>query len=263
MGDWPNSLSGGRIVTANISASGTVINTKGLWVEVIAVVPYDCILHGSLNCAASYDYLIDLGIGAAGSEVSIINNIILNNAQGEHVNYPFIYPIFIPKGARLSVCVQSSYNGTAWADLSFYFIPIDRGSFAPLSSCVTYGANEADSGGTSIDPGSTIYTKGSWVQLTAATTRRTRVMVIGVGNQDHKDRQYEFWNVDIAITSSKNIIIPDYCIRSHAACDFVAPYASMPFPVDIPAGSEIWVRALCNINDSSDRKFDVVLYCFG
>jgi hypothetical protein len=120
----------------------------------------------------------------------------------------------------------------------------------------------ADSGGTPIDPGSTINTKGAWVQLTAASTRRTKSMVIGVGNQNNVSRAYAFWYIDIGVTSDKNIIIPSYCARTNVVYG-IHPYVSMPFPVDIPAGSEIHVRASCNINDAADRLFDVTLYCFG
>ena len=252
-------------MTTTVSAqSSASANTKGAWVQAFtaAANTRDSILCGSLNIAGATNYLLDIGIGAAGSEVAVIDNVMMNNALANHANNPYCFPLIIQAGQRIACRVQS-IAGSQWSDISFYLIPVSAGLIAGLQKCDTYGVNTADSGGTSIDPGATAYTKGAWVQLTASSLRPHSAIVIGASNQDNKTRAYSFWQIDVGLTSAKNTIIGNYVVRSHENDDAIYPFVSMPFPVSIPAGTEIWVRASCNINDATDRLLDVALYCFG
>lgn len=263
MADWPMFGGGRRIYSATVSQQSGAINTKGLWSEVFSSVPESCMISGSLNTNADYNNLADLAIGASGSEQVIVNNLIHCGFSG-HKNSPFQLPLIIPAGTRVAVRQQSTASST-WLGCSLYLQAVTFAREMPVcGTCDTIGAVTADSGGTSIDPGGTALTKGSWVELSAAAARDYNAIIIGAGNQSNYERVYAYWNVDIGIGDSPSdcIIIPDYVIRSHSTGDLINPDLSPVFYISIPKGKKISVRSSCNITDAADRLFDVILYLF-
>ncbi len=89
---------------------GAVINTWGAWVELTASTPFPIFWlvvamgHGANLTGLSGSHLVDIGVGAAGSEKRVIPNISTEGATAvdTHPNVPF-YPTCIPAGSRLAV----------------------------------------------------------------------------------------------------------------------------------------------------------------
>jgi hypothetical protein len=254
------STSKGTVITA-----GTA-NAKGSWVALSTSTPNDAdglvILIGQNS--ASADYLVDIGIGAAGSETVIISNLCIGGKIPMVRTSSPIWPIPIPAGTRVSARCQST---TASATLTVQALLLQQGlmTSAPLARVNTYGDATADSGGTSVDPGATINTKGAWTQIAASTTNPHTGLVIGIGNQANTIRTTADILLDIGVgaAAAEQIIIPDFQVREDSTDDFMLPCQSHLFFATIPAGTALSARAQCSINDATDRLFDVVLYGVG
>ncbi len=107
----------------SIDPGGTA-NTKGSWTEIISSTANPIrYLVGSLGTQnnsglSNYRFLLDVGIGGAGSEQAIFENHPFNT-NGEELAHGmgFCFPISIPAGTRLSARAQCS--GTGASDRTF------------------------------------------------------------------------------------------------------------------------------------------------
>jgi len=244
---------------------GGLANTKGTpWTELIASTLRPSIgMLLTLGDTSNVDQLIDIGIGAAAFEVVIISNIefgqgLTGIAHLEHVFIPFS----IPAGSRISTRIQSvSPSGVCAVAVTMVYGETAPGSIP--SKATTYGANTADSGGVSVDPGATADTKGVYSEITASTTSPIRWLLISLGNQSNAIRTYCRWFVDLAIgaAGSEVVVIPNIPVRASSVADGI--FGSLiSLPCTIPVGSRIAIRAECSINDATDRLFDAVVTGF-
>lgn len=269
MGDW--SLMEGQLVDTvgedlatsrgtTVTASSTA-NTKGSWAQLVAATTYDASgLVVFINKLASSDFLVDIGIGASGSERIIVPDLV----AGYYTRYQaavYYVPISIPAGVRIAARCQSISGG---ATLSVLVSLLSQG-FLPSSSLgrvTAYGANTADSGGTSVDPGGVAHTKNAYSQINGATANPIRALAIGIGCQENGARTQGFWLVDIAVgaAGSEKIILPDVHLSAELTIDSITPSALGVFFIDIPAGVRLAARAQSSITDATDRLFDIVLY---
>lgn len=268
MSDW-GLLTGNNLKAAlNVNASasqGTALtapganNTKGAWLQLTASLAQSAgrIMIGAESSGLA-DTLVDIGVGAASSEQVILENLVFSGRNELFNGYTFDYPI--PAGSRVAARFQTTNTS-----ISLYLIVlVGTGHFlsgAPHRKVTVYGANTADSGGTSVDPGGTAHTKGSYSEITASTTRRIRKLHIGVGNQGNNVRSYAEYLLDIAIgaASSEQVIIPDIPLIG-AQNEVIASNVGTSFMVDIPAGTRIAARAQCSITDATDRLVDLTIH---
>lgn len=266
MGDWPLFGDGPQysIATGAWTAVAASNNTKGAWVELSASTPVAAqgilVQMGGVGGAAT-NVLFDLGVGPAGSEIVILGNFLQNynvNACAYRAHALFL-PIGIPAGTRLAIRSQGALKaGVAWVSINLVagglLFPM------PLSQIDTYGANTGTSGGTSIDPGATINTYGAWVQL-SASCNDLKMLFMAIGSQNNTGTSAALWRVDVGIGAAgyEYAVISQLELGS-GITGAVCPPSMGPFPVHIPAGTRIAVRAQCSINDATDRLFDIVLY---
>jgi hypothetical protein len=105
---------------------GGSANTEGSWTQITAsttsaISALIIGIGGQGNDArASYDWLLDIGIGAGGSEVVLIPDLALSSSNGHNMVVPQSIgpiPCSIPAGTRLSVRAQCS--GTDATDRLF------------------------------------------------------------------------------------------------------------------------------------------------
>lgn len=274
MGDWGGVEGSGYITTDGQSGtnaywaaatSSASANTKGDWLEVFSSSPFDANgLNISIGYATEgYSFLLDIGIGAAGSEVVIISNILyeVTGLGTRFLNNDIFFPISIPNGSRVSIRIQSTGGSKVMSvGLSLFSGGWNKQA---CSLVTTYGAATADSGGTSVDPGGTAHTEGAYTEITAATTNITRGFILASGGQLNTSRQWSEWLVDIAIggAGSEVVIFPDLRLACESfSWSTMIPHFTQYIPLQIASGQRIAVRAKCSINDATDRLFDVVLY---
>jgi len=254
---WYNSC------TTNASA-----NIKGEWTELIsAIAQRSSGLILQHPYADAYDYLFDIGIGAAGQETAIINNLTGGGIGNDKFALGSIsIPLELPAGVRISLRGQST-TGNKNGAIGVMPIPGSFGCPYGFQNVTTYGANTAGSGGTSIDPGASANTKGAWTEIVAATTVPCFGFFVGIGNQVNAGRTTggNWWLMDVGIGAAGNeiAILPNFCLAVSVAGERVRPIWTPFIPLSLPIGTRITIRAQCSINDTTDRKFDAVVYCFG
>lgn len=274
--DWPASHSGNRygavgVVTSG-NSSGTIVtaattaNTKvgAAWAALLpnpTDTPGDGIaLTMFATSATVITRLVDIGIGASGSEKIIIPDLLYSNGIADTPSIVY-FPIRIPLGVRLAARMQASSGASAIIISAIVHSGVWSGP-VPRSYAVGYGATPASSRGISVDPGATLNTKpATWTTIAAATTEAARGLVIGIGNQINLTRSATTWLLDIGIgaAGSERALIPNYMIRSNLS-EMVEPNFSPFFPVNIPAGSRISARCQCTSTTSPARLLDVMVY---
>jgi hypothetical protein len=150
-------------------AADATPHVKGAWVQIIASTSADAdfmvFAAGPGGNGLDTATLIDIAVGASGSETPIVENIAVG---GWAVGFQIGIPIKIPSGSRIAMRTQSvvaSRNASVEIQL------LDTGFYevTPLALDV-YGSNTANSEG--------VVTSTSFVEITSATTKAYRAIII-------------------------------------------------------------------------------------
>lgn len=272
MADWYTGWDGGAyendgvrtadslLTTVTASASA---HTKGAWVELVAST-----LGGSsmtVFCAhnsVAGDYLLDIGIGAAGSEVVIVPNLhLFGGIDLTEVSIPI--PLSIPRGARIAARAQCQASGSRTIRCG---VAIHRGGYASsgLSMMTAYGIVTASSRGTSCDPGAVANTKTT-VEIASSTGRPIRSLIVSICPSEAglTLASWAGWVFDVQVgaASSEVVVIPNLHVRASSTIDNPRHTYIGPLPCAIPAGSRLSVAVQTDVvTDATDRKVTVSLY---
>jgi hypothetical protein len=164
---------------ANVDTSGNVTvtcdvnaHTKGAWTEIIASTTsnVDVLRLRTLVGVNALDTsaLLDIGIGAAGSETAMVENLAVGGAG---FGWGFSLPVAVPQGTRIAARAQSVI--TEGRTLSLALKLFDSGNVTRLaSSVVVIGGNTATSGGVVSAANNT------WTEITAATTMPFQAVIL-------------------------------------------------------------------------------------
>jgi hypothetical protein len=263
----------GQSVTPSATA-----NTKGSYAQLLSgagnTADAACVVLDLTNGSANTDYLVDLAIGAAGSEQIIATNLFMSGGGGLAGNlvYSYILPIAIPTGTRIAARCQAGTASAASLHATLHVMAQGFLPSAPLQRLTAYGPNTADSGGVSVDPGGTANTKPStWTEITSSTTNPMRMLYAAFGLAQNSAPSTATWLVDLGIGASGSEIgiggssattgLVSLPFRVGVLTDFLwSPLVVGPLAVSIPAGTRLAARAQCSITDATDRLFDVMLY---
>lgn len=238
-------------------------NTKGDWIEIVTSLSIDAagIVVSPLLGTTSRTTLIDIGVGASGSEVAVIKDLFATCATDVTMCYWYL-PLNFPQNTRISARYQS--NAAVTNTLSTWFY--DQGSLPSpgYGRITTFGATTTDSGGIAITPGAS-NSKGNYAVISASTPHDIHELAVAFGNSggDYTVASTAFVTIDIAVgpANEERVIIPDLITISSAASDTYTNKSWPTFPINIPAGSRIAVRAQSSI--ASPELIDVVLYGLG
>ena len=270
--DWP--LFGGQRFSTEgedlTDSGGTEVtsgaaNTKGSYVELVASSSFDA--QGILVCANSNTFvafkahLLDIAVGAAASEQIILPDLLTTDFWDAFF-YGY-FPISIPSGTRISARCQSD-GASAPLDVTVTLLAQGFLPSSPLSRVEAWGVDAATSRATSIDPGGSADTKGSWAELVASTAFDARGILVATVSSNII-RADSRWLLDIATGAggSEQVLLGDFMLIGDDLKDQIRP-AQFPFlPVYIPAGSRVAVRTQCTITDATDRLFQVAIYGVG
>jgi hypothetical protein len=272
MGDWPLFPNFSDSVFYGKSGSDTWLftitsgasnNTKGSWYEYIASTPFSA--SGIIlfpNYASDYSFLVDIGIGAAGSEIPLISNL-LRNSVGVNTRFfgtPIFVPLGIPQGSRIVGRAQSSLGNQGVR----FGITLLRGDHIgqPLQRIDTYGANTATTYGTTVDPGGVAHTKGAWVELSSGLLAPTKGFSLGFSDRGNAAKASSDWLFDVGIgaAGSEQVILGNVPLLCLTGASPLA-YIYTPFlPFAIPSGTRVAARSQCSVTDATDRLIDVILY---
>lgn len=275
MNSWPRAFRGSRVDQLSaVAASSTLLsvpaaagaNTKGSWVQVSASAPFDAcgfyLQFGGFG-VASQDVLLDIGVGAAASEQVILSNLPISVGSGFVAAQasPFV-PLAIKAGQRIAARTQSS-DASGGVEVGLQLCAGDFFSQIGLGRATTYGANTADSGGVSVDPGAVANTKGAWSQITASTTNPIRYMLICVGSQNNAviTSSNNLLDVGVGAAASEQVIVDDISLVGNGGPDLYEP-GIVGRAVSVAAGQRLAARKQCSITDATDRLNDIVIIGF-
>lgn len=266
MGDWPVLVDGQRFESSTTSLSAgtavttTGLNAKGSWTTVATPSFAGTGFNLVVVCAqAGREILMDLGIGATPD--IILNDFYLSPGSVGGIGRSVYLPIPLVAGQPLKARFQTTATGTI-PTVSATVIDGGYTGAPPLGLTSTYGADTTSTGGTAIDAGAVANTKGLWVEMTPATARQHRslMMVVGTGGNLGMSTGSFSFDIGIGTSGSERVLIADLCGETSAGDDLYAPNHYGPWPCHIPAGSRLVVRSSSTITDATDRVMDVVLY---
>jgi hypothetical protein len=169
-------------VTANAST-----NTKGNYTQLIAATSYASygimVQLAGLQTTGSTNQrcLVDIALGAGGSEVVIIPNLTCGNVSdyvaASSLGVQYFFPIYIPAGVRVSARSQASTTVDI-VNVAVRLFQRPTGAGAWYGSRVTaYGADTTNSRGTSVTPANNAFT--TVTQITSSTTYPVRYLQMG------------------------------------------------------------------------------------
>ena len=114
---WGGPQSIGAVVANSagtlVTDSGTA-GTKGAWAQLIGSTLYDITwLAISITSQASFltTAFVDIGIGAAGSEMVVISNLMLSITGDDSAPAQYVLPVYIPARTRIAARCMSA-NGS-------------------------------------------------------------------------------------------------------------------------------------------------------
>jgi hypothetical protein len=277
MPHWPLGLHGGGPIenagSVPATSRGTLVtaaattHTKGAWVQLIAATSREAtwIEIELARTSSLHDYLVDIGIGAAGSEQVLLADLTAGSGSGSVQRGGMcVVHLAIPAASRLSARCQAS---TASASMDVV-VTLGSGGMITESGThrvTTYGATTATSQGTAIDPGTTAHTKGAWTQITAATTQPIRAVLLGQSNQLQNTRTSCSWLLDLGVgaSGSEVVILPDLHYECSSTEDTILPALRGPYYLDIPAGTALSARCQCSITTATVRLMSTIVYGIG
>jgi hypothetical protein len=127
-----------------------VAHTKGAWSQMIASCPIDAdgfYVQLWNSTGSPQDWLIDIGIGASGSEVVLVPDLYLRSQQNDSMGEKIVSPMAIPAGARISGRGQGSSTAGA---ITGQVVPMKGGlaGVGGFQRCISAGVVSASSRGT-------------------------------------------------------------------------------------------------------------------
>jgi hypothetical protein len=230
----------GTAAGTTLTSSGSA-NTKGSWTQLVASTASDIsFVQVTVILITSTIGLVDIGVGSAGNEVVVVNNLIVHDNFDPTV---ISFPLSIPAGTRISARVQCA---TASNAVAIAMITYDS-SYAQIEGAAgvdSLGANLSTSMGTTVTNGQ----PGSWTQLTASTARDYQGIfaLVDFQNKAASPANTNFpitLDIGIGAAASEIAIIPTAQMITYNSYDQFFPNAPVLYtPVNIPAGTRISAR---------------------
>jgi hypothetical protein len=249
----------GTTSATSLTSSGSA-NTKGSYVTLATSTTFDAteiqiILSGQESSTSTSDNLVDVAIGASGSEQILFADLYVEAFVG--FNRIYTFPCNIPAGSRISARAQSTVTTstpTATILLS------NRKLYGEDAVVTTYGAVTGTTKGTAVTASVSANTKGSYTQIVSSTSRPIKSFYWCACNNG-TTRSSVFSNLcDLAIgaSGSETILIPDFHISLPSKN--VAMPELTKFDIDIPSGARIAIRSAASTGSVS---FGHIIYGIG
>jgi hypothetical protein len=237
----------GNLATAQGVSIAPGNATKGSWTTLSAALATDCdVLNLQMwpGQNAKDMFSIDIGIGAAGSEIIILADLLCTGNTNTYSQGAFIQlPISIPAGTRVAARgqVSSGTGENCW--ISFQFAQSALPNNDSCSGVDALGYNSATTQGVSVTGPSTVGSKGSYATIIAATVQdyagffaAASMVTDGTGISSRG----QSWDFAIGAAGSEVILFPDMQIPWTGEQWFneFSPIVWTP----IPAGSRLAAR---------------------
>lgn len=274
MTNWRMPHSGSRLIDIEDQYGGFAPTcganaAKTSWAQLVTSTPenyFGLVFQFHVPSWSGFQYSFDLGIGVSGSEKVLIEEVMtpLIAAAGLYsVGFNMLLPFFIPAGSNLHSRGRTSRtsNTQIWggltgiADNSFGRNVYAQSQWMNVNTTVP-SANQ-------IDCGATPNTWTAWADLTDGPLAiDAKYLMLFKGCND-TTRTTANWRTQLAIGGSgSEQVIADTQTYTHSSSDYMsAPYLYLP--VQIPSGTTLRHRAMCNIGTATDRIINLAYYFFG
>lgn len=267
----------GATTKGGTAVTGGAADTKGSWTQLAAATSFEAtaLLLAVNTFYSDTNYLLDIGIGGAGSERVVIPDVLVALANGTALNV--LLPVAIPVGSRVAARCADRYGGS---DI-YPSVTLLGGGFvnpSPYQNVVAYGVVTSGSTGTTVDAGGSANSKGSWTQITSGTTRAHKGLMVAAVRPDFAIQlgasYYQLSDIGIGASGSEQILIPNLRYESNQGTGGISggspllrgalepAMITLP-PCDIPAGSRLAIRQQSTTTDAQDRTCAYVVYGLG
>jgi hypothetical protein len=249
----PVSSSSAVTITADASS-----HVKGGWSQLIASTAGNASyivveVGGNSTAATDNSGLLDIGVGASGSETAIIENVPINGATAGVARCVFAFgvPIKIASGTRIAARFQSLVSSKTATVLVRVF---DMGDYAYAPTAVdTIGAATASSSGTSMSGAS-----GTWVQMTSSTANAYKgFVVVGTFGGNTVDNVRVQYTLGVGASGSETEIgSTQFQTVNDETCGMEGQFPT-PMAATVALGSRLAIKH--NIASNSTRYRAVVI----
>lgn len=226
--------------TITITASATP-NTKGAWAQAIAATASETTLLALLVSGVSQgstdtSTLIDIGVGAAGSEIVVIPDIAVGGAAGINI----LVPVKIASSSRISIRSQSRIVSKSFTIAARNFTAFNAGDSALTPTALdVLGTSTATSIGTAMSGAS-----GTWVQIVASTSQNYSAFGIVPSITDTDIVLIDPFIYEIGVGAAGSEVSFGRIICSTAVAESITMRTVGPliFGREVPAGSRLSIR---------------------
>lgn len=227
----------------NLVSSGTV-GAWTPWTELFAssIEGAEIVLHTSWCGSVASNYnLFQLGVGGVGSEQVLVDGILhhyqLGSTRGSQQSMS--WNVRTPGGSRVSIrrrCSRASENG--------YLVVRRVQNSRPIGVGVeAYGATSTPPFGTAVLSGAAnVFGSLVEVGITGARVRQLCVSVAGTGAVG-----WLSWEVYGGPIGSETLLMRAFESGTFMGNGYPTPLFFGPFDVDIPKGTRIAVRQICQV----------------
>jgi hypothetical protein len=247
---------GSSLTTVGVVVTGGH-NTPGSWATVIAAASNAvdaCWMEVSIRAptGSSTTNAVDIGIGAAASEVVVANKLFAFTSTSGLQVYNHYFPCSIPSGTRIAARSSNS----ASTDSTWVSVRLFDGSFTETGGYAGVDALafvSATTHGTLLT-GGTAGVKGSYVQLIASTAVDYGGLFFLAGPGSVADAAASMIDIAIGASGSEiNILQNMPCMIDSAAIGAV----SHPYFIPIPAGTRVAARVSFGANAAATTQINV------
>ena len=270
MPDFGSPVSGSAWVgrgSGPLCVPSATVHTKGAWSTVATLERSGQVAFG-VAWGQSYTshrmMLIDLAIGASGSEQIILSNLAVAfsavgaNACRAHAQ-EIVLPITLPPGSVISARCQSSYasNAGVYPTLpSSYNLPTAWTG----SEITTYGADTANTAGTTLTANAASFVWGAYTQLTPSCNRMECffVAVFPRTAQNGFTDQDGWWELAVGASGSEQTIASGNT-EAGLATQLTKPQWFGPYYQQVAEGQRLSGRLLRQWA-TTQRALDMIVY---
>lgn len=218
-------------------------NVKGAWSTVISSLGFDAsgfTVFFQNSTGSPWTGLVDIGIGAAGSEVVLVPDLLVRPLINDCLTEIFYCPLAIPTGVRVAARYQNSLTSGA---LSGEIVPFGGGftNPRPFNTCLAYGVNTSNSQGTLV----TADYPGAWVAIADNVPSLDAIMVacyLEATQSNVFPANYEIGMSAAGGGAVEYLLLPSIPVMARPS-QIASRFSFGAFPVRVPPSSKLWARA--------------------
>jgi hypothetical protein len=227
--------------SVTLTASATA-HTKGSWSQIIASTSnVGTLLRFTVSgvnvSTADSATLLDIGVGASGSETVIVPNLAIGGSAGSF----YSIPVEIPSGSRIAARIQGVRSSQTATISSRQFFVFNAGDTAALGTTVdVLGTDTATSTGTAMSGSS-----GTWVEIEDSTTKNYIGFSIAPSTSDTDTTSQSDATYEIGVGAAGSEVSFGYIHFAFGAAEnfsLAADRSPNLFGREVPTGSRLAIR---------------------